>query len=66
MTYLQLAMLSVIQYRWDMLTADLELVEAIDGYCDVVYGIYEPKYLNWYFPLINLCIIRSYTNLTPF
>jgi hypothetical protein len=33
-----------------MLTADLELVERIDGYYDVVYGTYEPKYLNWYFP----------------
>ena len=38
--------------RWDMLTADLELVETIDGYCDVVYGTYEPKYLNKYFPII--------------
>ena len=35
-----------------MLTADLELVETIDGYCDVVYGTYEPKYLNKYFPII--------------
>jgi len=26
----------------------LELVETIDGYCDVVYGTYEPKYLNWW------------------
>ncbi|TVU05717.1 hypothetical protein EJB05_48896 [Eragrostis curvula] len=33
---------------WDMLTADLELVETIDGYYDVVYGTYEPKYLNWW------------------
>ncbi|WVZ92763.1 hypothetical protein U9M48_038805 [Paspalum notatum var. saurae] len=36
------------RYEWDMLTADLELVEAIDGYYDVVYGTYEPKYLNWW------------------
>ncbi|CAD6245197.1 unnamed protein product [Miscanthus lutarioriparius] len=36
------------RYEWDMLTADLELVETIDGYCDVVYGTYEPKYLNWW------------------
>uniref|UniRef100_A0A0D9X891 START domain-containing protein n=2 Tax=Leersia perrieri TaxID=77586 RepID=A0A0D9X891_9ORYZ len=34
--------------EWDMLTADLELVETIDGYYDVVYGTYEPKYLNWW------------------
>lgn len=33
---------------WDMLIADLELVETIDGYCDVVYGTYEPKYLSWW------------------
>nr|CAB3483074.1 unnamed protein product [Digitaria exilis] len=37
------------RYEWDMLTADLELVEMIDGYYDVVYGTYEPKYLNWLF-----------------
>ncbi|KAF8772925.1 hypothetical protein HU200_005323 [Digitaria exilis] len=36
------------RYEWDMLTADLELVETIDGYYDVVYGTYEPKYLNWW------------------
>ncbi|KAF8779075.1 hypothetical protein HU200_003042 [Digitaria exilis] len=36
------------RYEWDMLTADLELVEMIDGYYDVVYGTYEPKYLNWW------------------
>lgn len=36
------------RYEWDMLTADLELVERIDGYYDVVYGTYEPKYLNWW------------------
>lgn len=34
--------------RWDMLTGDLELVEAIDGHYDVVYGTYDPKYLTWY------------------
>ncbi|KAI4991167.1 hypothetical protein ZWY2020_039538 [Hordeum vulgare] len=36
------------RYEWDMLISDLELVETIDGYCDVVYGTYEPKYLNWW------------------
>ncbi|XP_006659442.2 protein ENHANCED DISEASE RESISTANCE 2 [Oryza brachyantha] len=36
------------RYEWDMLTADLELVETIDGYYDVVYGTYEPRYLNWW------------------
>ncbi|XP_062192839.1 protein ENHANCED DISEASE RESISTANCE 2-like isoform X2 [Phragmites australis] len=36
------------RYEWDMLTADLELVETVDGYYDVVYGTYEPKYLNWW------------------
>lgn len=39
----------IILCRWDMLTADLELVETIDGYYDVVYGTYEPRYLSWYF-----------------
>ena len=43
-----------------MLISDLELVETIDGYCDVVYGTYEPKYLNWYFPLITVWIIPLY------
>ncbi|CAM0945067.1 unnamed protein product [Alopecurus aequalis] len=36
------------RYEWDMLIADLELVETVNGYCDVVYGTYEPKYLNWW------------------
>lgn len=36
------------RYEWDMLTADLELVETIDGYYDVVYGTYEPRYLSWW------------------
>ncbi|VAI31220.1 unnamed protein product [Triticum turgidum subsp. durum] len=36
------------RHEWDMLISDLELVETIDGYCDVVYGTYEPKYLNWW------------------
>jgi len=58
MRHWQLALLKFSQCRWDMLTADLELVETIDGYCDVVYGTYEPKYLNWYFPLITFtCMI---------
>jgi hypothetical protein len=49
----------ILPCRWDMLIADLELLETIDGYCDVVYGTYEPKYLNWYFPLIIILIIPS-------
>nr|CAD1827794.1 unnamed protein product [Ananas comosus var. bracteatus] len=36
------------RYEWDMLTGDLELVEAIDGHYDVVYGTYDPKYLTWW------------------
>ncbi|XP_072991915.1 protein ENHANCED DISEASE RESISTANCE 2 isoform X2 [Typha latifolia] len=35
------------RYEWDMLTGHLELVESIDGHCDVVYGIYDTKYLSW-------------------
>ena len=49
----------ILTCRWDMLIADLELVETIDGYCDVVYGTYEPKYLNWYFSLMTVWIIPS-------
>ncbi|KAF3338920.1 protein ENHANCED DISEASE RESISTANCE 2-like isoform X2 [Carex littledalei] len=32
------------RYEWDVVTGDLELVETIDGYCDIVYGKYEAKY----------------------
>ncbi|PKA65521.1 hypothetical protein AXF42_Ash005855 [Apostasia shenzhenica] len=34
--------------EWDMVTGDLELLDSVDGHCDVVYGIYEPKHLTWY------------------
>jgi hypothetical protein len=33
-------------------TADLELVEAKDGHCDVVYGKYEAKYRTLYVHII--------------
>ncbi|KAL6859367.1 hypothetical protein ACP4OV_017626 [Aristida adscensionis] len=44
------------RYEWDMLTSDLELVETIDGYYDVVYGTYEPKYLNWHTPFCSVLL----------
>ena len=31
-----------------MLTGDLELIDSIDGHYDVVYGIYDPKFLTRY------------------
>ncbi|KAG4136770.1 hypothetical protein ERO13_D07G028500v2 [Gossypium hirsutum] len=34
------------RYEWDMLTADLELIDSYDGHYDVVYGTYDPKYLT--------------------
>uniref|UniRef100_A0A0D6R473 START domain-containing protein n=1 Tax=Araucaria cunninghamii TaxID=56994 RepID=A0A0D6R473_ARACU len=34
------------RYEWDMLTSDLELVERINGHNDIVYGTYNPKYIN--------------------
>ncbi|KAF5469621.1 hypothetical protein F2P56_013679 [Juglans regia] len=34
------------RYEWDMLTGDLELIDSYDGHYDVVYGIFDPKYLT--------------------
>nr|DAD27336.1 TPA_asm: hypothetical protein HUJ06_028804 [Nelumbo nucifera] len=34
------------RYEWDILTGDLELVDSVNGHYDVVYGIYDPNYLN--------------------
>ncbi|KAJ6831262.1 protein ENHANCED DISEASE RESISTANCE 2 isoform X1 [Iris pallida] len=34
--------------EWDMLTDELELVDSVDGHCDVVYGTYDPKNLTWW------------------
>ncbi|GMY35702.1 protein ENHANCED DISEASE RESISTANCE 2 isoform X1 [Fagus crenata] len=34
------------RYEWDMLTADLELIDSYDGHYDVVYGTYDPKFLT--------------------
>lgn len=32
--------------EWDILAGDLKLVESVNGHCDVVYGTFDPKYLN--------------------
>ncbi|KAM1263381.1 hypothetical protein ACFX13_029053 [Malus domestica] len=34
------------RYEWDMLTANLELIDSYDGYFDVVYGTFDPMYLS--------------------
>lgn len=36
------------RYEWDMLTCDLELVDSVDGHCDVVCGTYDPKFFTWW------------------
>eukprot|EP00246_Nothoceros_aenigmaticus_P012192 TRINITY_DN3653_c0_g1_i3.p1 TRINITY_DN3653_c0_g1~~TRINITY_DN3653_c0_g1_i3.p1 ORF type:complete len:725 (+),score=125.57 TRINITY_DN3653_c0_g1_i3:628-2802(+) len=35
-----------IRKQWDILTADLELVEYIDGHADIVYGTFDPKFVK--------------------
>ncbi|KAG6548451.1 hypothetical protein Mapa_009938 [Marchantia paleacea] len=35
-----------LRYQWDVLTADLELVEQLDGHSDIVYGTFDPKYFK--------------------
>ncbi|GFP97051.1 protein enhanced disease resistance 2-like [Phtheirospermum japonicum] len=35
------------RYEWDTLTGDLELVDSLNGHYDVVYGIFDPRYLSW-------------------
>ncbi|MCO5611084.1 hypothetical protein L7F22_065334 [Adiantum nelumboides] len=32
--------------QWDILTGDLNLVQQINGHCDIVYGTFDPKYLR--------------------
>eukprot|EP00250_Pteridium_aquilinum_P004269 c14493_g1_i1 orf=975-3260(-) len=32
--------------EWDILTGDLNLVQEVDGHCDIVYGSFDPKYLS--------------------
>ncbi|KAL4181400.1 hypothetical protein AMTRI_Chr12g271010 [Amborella trichopoda] len=34
--------------RWDMLTADLEILDSSNGHYDIVYGTFDPKYLSWW------------------
>ncbi|CAI9097478.1 OLC1v1033911C1 [Oldenlandia corymbosa var. corymbosa] len=36
------------RYEWDTLTGDLELVDPVTGHYDVVYGVFDPKYLTWW------------------
>nr|XP_016493723.1 PREDICTED: protein ENHANCED DISEASE RESISTANCE 2-like [Nicotiana tabacum] len=36
------------RYEWDTLTGDLELVESLDGHCDVVYGTLDLRKLSWW------------------
>ena len=33
--------------RWDVLTGDLNLIEAVDGHCDLWHGTFDLKYLRW-------------------
>ncbi|KAG5593615.1 hypothetical protein H5410_034847 [Solanum commersonii] len=36
------------RYEWDMLTGDVELIESLDGHCDVVYGTLDLRKLSWW------------------
>ncbi|CAA0819955.1 Protein of unknown function (DUF1336 [Striga hermonthica] len=36
------------RYEWDSLTGDLELIDSLNGHYDVVYGIFDPRYLTWW------------------
>ncbi|ERN10354.1 hypothetical protein AMTR_s00026p00072550 [Amborella trichopoda] len=36
------------RYEWDMLTADLEILDSSNGHYDIVYGTFDPKYLSWW------------------
>lgn len=46
--FVQLNFLQQLCYRWDSLTGDLELVDSVNGHYDVVYGMFDPRYLSWY------------------
>jgi hypothetical protein len=50
--------------RWDVLTADLTLVEEIDGHTDIVYGSFDPKYFKrwevFLHPSSSLWVITEY------
>ncbi|KAL3362561.1 hypothetical protein AABB24_012055 [Solanum stoloniferum] len=35
------------RYEWDTLTGDVELIESLDGHCDVVYGTLDLRKLSW-------------------
>uniref|UniRef100_A0A1J3CIU7 Protein ENHANCED DISEASE RESISTANCE 2-like n=1 Tax=Noccaea caerulescens TaxID=107243 RepID=A0A1J3CIU7_NOCCA len=34
------------RYEWDTVTADSELIDSYEGHYDVVYCVYDPKYLS--------------------
>lgn len=36
------------RYEWDTLTGDMELIESLDGHCDVVYGTLDLRKLSWW------------------
>lgn len=36
------------RYEWDTLTGDVELIESLDGHCDVVYGTLDLRKLSWW------------------
>jgi hypothetical protein len=46
--------------RWDVLTADLELVEEIDGHTDIVYGSFDPKYFKRFYSKRDFLFSRSW------
>ncbi|CAK9882974.1 unnamed protein product [Sphagnum jensenii] len=49
-----------LRYQWDVLTADLELVEAIDGHTDIVYGSFDPKYFKRFYSKRDFLFSRSW------
>lgn len=48
------------RYEWDTVTADLELLEEVDGHCDVMYGTYNPKYLSRWSSKIDFVFSRHW------
>ncbi|XP_078443186.1 ENHANCED DISEASE RESISTANCE protein (DUF1336) [Wolffia australiana] len=48
------------RYEWDMITADLELVESVDGHYDIVYGTYKPNHLSWWKSKTDFVFIRQW------
>ncbi|KAJ4881336.1 hypothetical protein Rs2_38391 [Raphanus sativus] len=52
------------RYEWDTVTGDSELIDSYEGHYDVIYCVYDPKYLSRYVLQLKVLVVLNVT-VTP-